>query len=214
MATLTYNPTDPTQPEFSEQEQADIALGEQMEQEQAQLLAGKYRDAEELEQAYIQLQQKLGEPEQEEAEYEEEGEEEYEEEEGEEEEVEEIEQYQLTDDDVEAIHAMVGGEEEYNQMISWAGENLSSTEVEIYDYVMDLGDPYAIFFAVRSLQNSYSNAVGYEGEMLTGSAPSNPVDAFRSQAEVVAAMNDPRYDNDPAYRQDVYDKLERSPIEF
>ena len=211
MATLTYNPTDPTQPEFSEQEQADIALGEQMEQEQAQLLAGKYRDAEELEQAYISLQQKLGEPEQEEEVEEEEVEEV--EEEGEEE-VEEVEQYQLTDEDVEAIHAMVGGEETYNTMIEWAGENLSSTEVEIYDYVMDLGDPYAIFFAVRSLQNSYNNAVGYEGEMLTGSAPSNPVDAYRSQAEVVAAMNDPRYESDPAYRQDVFDKLERSPIEF
>ena len=213
MATLTYNPTDPTQPEFSEQEQADIALGEQMQQEEAQLLAGKYRDAEELEQAYISLQQKLGESNQ--GEEEEEVEEEVEEqEEGEEEEVEEIEGYEMTDDDVEAIHAMVGGEDTYNQMIEWAGENLSPTEVEIYDYVMDLGDPYAIFFAVRALQNSYNNAVGYEGEMLTGSAPSNPVDVFRSQAEVIAAMNDPRYESDPAYRQDVFNKLEVSDIEF
>ena len=33
---------------------------------------------------------------------------------------------------------------------------------------------------------------------------------FRSQAEVVAAMQDPRYDRDPAYRQDVFNKLGRS----
>ena len=39
-------------------------------------------------------------------------------------------------------------------------------------------------------------------------------DAFRSQAEVVAAMSDPRYERDEAYRQDVYDKLERSNIAF
>ena len=213
MATLTYNPTDPTQPEFSEQEQADIALGEQMQQEEAQLLAGKYRDAEELEQAYISLQQKLGESDQGE-EVEEEEEQEVDQEEGEEEEVEAVEGYEMTDEDVEAIHAMVGGEDTYNQMIEWAGENLTPTEVEIYDYVMDLGDPYAIFFAVRALQNSYNNAVGYEGEMLTGSAPSNPVDVFRSQAEVIAAMNDPRYESDPAYRQDVFNKLEVSDIEF
>ena len=50
--------------------------------------------------------------------------------------------------------------------------------------------------------------------MVTGKAPSNSQDVFRSQAEVVRAMNDPKYENDPAYRKDIYDKLERSDIEF
>ena len=54
---------------------------------------------------------------------------------------------------------------------------------------------------------------GYEGRMLTGKA-ARAVDGFRSQAEVVRAMSDPRYDSDPAYRQDVYDKLERSNVQF
>ena len=49
--------------------------------------------------------------------------------------------------------------------------------------------------------------------MLSGKAAQSR-DAFRSQAEVVAAMNDPRYDQDPAYRQDIYDKLERSNVQF
>jgi len=49
--------------------------------------------------------------------------------------------------------------------------------------------------------------------MLTGKA-ARAEDAFRSQAEVVAAMSDPRYDRDPAYRQDLYDKLERSNVAF
>ena len=43
---------------------------------------------------------------------------------------------------------------------------------------------------------------------------STAVDGFRSQQEVVRAMADARYDNDPAYRKDVYDKLERSNIQF
>ena len=43
---------------------------------------------------------------------------------------------------------------------------------------------------------------------------STAVDGFRSQQEVVRAMADERYDNDPAYRKDVYDKLERSNIQF
>ena len=50
--------------------------------------------------------------------------------------------------------------------------------------------------------------------MLTGKAAKSSGDIFRSQAEVVQAMNDPKYDRDPAYRQDVYDKLERSNLQF
>ena len=54
------------------------------------------------------------------------------------------------------------------------------------------------------------NATGYEGRMLSGKSPSTSGEVFRSQPELVAAMNDPRYDSDPAYRQDVIAKLERS----
>ena len=61
MATLTYDPTPADQPEFNEQEQEALAIGEQAQAEQEQLLAGKYKDAEALEQAYIELQKKLGE---------------------------------------------------------------------------------------------------------------------------------------------------------
>ena len=47
--------------------------------------------------------------------------------------------------------------------------------------------------------------------MVTGKqAPPRQSDTFRSQAELVQAMSDRRYENDPAYRQDVIEKLERS----
>ena len=59
MATLTYDPTPADQPEFSEEEMDSLQRGEEMEQEEQQLLAGKYQNAEELEKAYIELQQKL-----------------------------------------------------------------------------------------------------------------------------------------------------------
>ena len=49
--------------------------------------------------------------------------------------------------------------------------------------------------------------------MLQGKA-ARASNGFRSQAEVVQAMSDPRYDTDPAYRQDVYDKLEISNVQF
>ena len=64
------------------------------------------------------------------------------------------------------------------------------------------------------IKAAYINANGYEGETITGKPPSNVQDVFRSQAEVVQAMSDPRYDRDPAYRSDVFQKLERSNVDY
>ena len=213
MATLTYDPTPADQPEFTEEELNSIEVGEQLAQQQEQLLAGKYENAQELEKAYLELQSKLGQDQEGE---EDESEEEAESEEvEEEEEVEEVdEEYEMTDQDVEALQNVVGGSEQYNQIIDWAQDNLSEQEISMYDHVMESNDPIAMFFAIRALGNSYENAVGVDGELLTGTESSTPQNVFRSQAEVVQAMSDPRYDNDPAYRQDVFEKLERSPVQF
>jgi hypothetical protein len=67
---------------------------------------------------------------------------------------------------------------------------------------------------VAGLQAEYERQNGYEGEMLTGKAAQPQSDVFRSQAEVVQAMSDPRYDSDPAYRNDVFQKLGRSNIQY
>ena len=61
MATLTYDPTPADQPEFNEAEQEALAIGEAAAKEQEAAYAGKFKDAEELEKAYIELQKKLGE---------------------------------------------------------------------------------------------------------------------------------------------------------
>ena len=117
-----------------------------------------------------------------------------------------------TEEDVTQIQDSIGGIEEYQNMIQWASENLSEQEINLYDAAMDRGDPLTMFFAAQALNSRYKDAVGYDGEMLTGSAPRNTSNAFRSQAELIAAMSDPRYDKDPAYRQDIADKLAVSNI--
>ena len=43
------------------EEQDSLAVGEKLVEQQDQLLAGKYKDAQELEKAYMELQSKLGE---------------------------------------------------------------------------------------------------------------------------------------------------------
>ena len=130
--TLTYDPTPADTPELNADEQKSLEVAEKLGEEEAKQYAGKFQNAEDLENAYLELQKKLGDK----------------------------------DDDTEPT---------------------TKAEDEA--------------------------ANGYEGRMLTGKAPRTS-EAFLSQAEVVQAMTDPRYERDPAYRQDVYDKLERSNVQF
>jgi hypothetical protein len=95
-------------------------------------------------------------------------------------------------------------------MVGWASNNLDQASIQAFDNVVNTGSSDAIKFAVNGLKAQYDAANGYEGTMLTGKAPSSSKDAFKSQAELVQAMSDRRYDNDPAYRQDVMEKLNRS----
>ena len=111
---------------------------------------------------------------------------------------------------VNEVKNAAGGETAYNNMVQWAGENLDQTSIEAFDNIINSGSVEAIKLAVSGLKAQYENSNGYEGTMLTGKAPTNTKDVYRSQAELVAAMSDRRYDNDPAYRQDVIAKLERS----
>jgi hypothetical protein len=213
MATLTYDPTPADQPEFNEAEQEALQIGEQAAAEQQQLLAGKFKDAESLEKAYIELQSKLGEP-RDEVQATPEGEEETAPEEDVETAEPEDNTPDLTAEDVQVLQNIVGGEEGYKSMMQWANNNLGKQEIAMYNSVMEKADPASCFFAVQALANLYNNEVGSEGQMLTGGPSAETADVFRSQAEVVQAMSDPRYDKDPAFRQDVFDKLNRSDINY
>ena len=213
--TLSYQESSPevNQEGLNADEQESLAVAEQMQGDQQELYAGKFKDTQSLEQAYLELQKKLGEPKEdvrdEEGEQETEAPEEVEET-SEEEEAEEG----LTEAQAQELFKMVGGEKAYQSMITWAGQNLSKEEISMYDSVMGKGDPNAIFFAVQALANKYGDATGSEGQLLSGKGAAQKDSSFRSQQELVQAMSDPRYDNDPAYRQDVMRKLENSDLNF
>lgn len=121
---------------------------------------------------------------------------------------------ELSSKDIEQLKGVVGGPANYDNMMNWANTNLRKQEVEMYDKVMELGNPLAAYFAVQALAYRYQDASGKDGKMITGKAPSQTGDVFKSQAQVVQAMSDPRYDKDPAYRQEIQQKLERSNIDF
>ena len=237
-----------SQGELNADEQESLQIGEEMQQEQETMLAGKYKNAEELEAAYIELQKKLGsaksEPEPEpEPEPEEETPDstlfdrlwEESQEEISDETMAELSnskpedlakmyleyrnnnrstKHEISKQDASDLMESVGGEKSYKEMLNWANDNLNENEVGMYDSVMDSGDRNAAYFAVQALAYRYKDTQGVEGTLLQGKAPSNTTRGFKSQAEVVTAMQDPRYDRDPAYRQEVMAKLESSNVNF
>ena len=297
-STIRTAPETETQPQaLTADEQDSLAVGEALVTEQESLLAGKYKNAEELEKAYVELQKKLGDNS--DAGVQEGNEEAAEEEVAAEETTEETEaskdynedgsvnysqvsdtygseisgvmekagldpwaiskefhenqgEYtpemvkQLTDagfsesavksyfagraaqegytssesvqdiseTQIGEIQTAVGGQDTYSNMISWASQNLTESAQQAFDATMSTGSLDQIRLAVAGLQAQYENATGYDGEMLTGKAVKSSGDVFRSQAELVQAMSDQRYDNDPAYRQDVIAKLDRSNLDF
>ena len=120
----------------------------------------------------------------------------------------------LSQQDVKELKGLVGGDQNYANMLQWAQSNLTEQEIGMYDAVMQNGDINSAFFAVNSLAQRYNDRVGYDGKMLTGKPASDRGDTYRSQAEMVAAMSDPKYDRDPAYRRDVMEKVARSDMKF
>ena len=214
--TLTSTDAPADQPELNADEQESLAIAEANESEQQQLLAGKFDSPQSLEQAYLELQKKLGESREEESE-DDDDQEEYddsEEDDDSDEDDSDEPDGQLNEEQAEQLYEMVGGEQAYQSMLEWASQSLSKEEIEMYDSVMGDGNANSIFFAVQALANKYFDNVGSEGELLTGRGAAESNAVFRSQSELVQAMNDPRYDNDPAYRSDVMTKLENSDLGF
>ena len=120
----------------------------------------------------------------------------------------------MSDADVNQVQNSIGGEKQYNAVVSWAAENLPKNKLDAFDNLVGTGNTEAIELAIAGLKAQYDNANGYEGRTLQGKPAKSSGDVFRSQAELVAAVSDPRYDNDPAYRQDVIAKLDRSDVNF
>ena len=262
--TLSYDNT-PDAEVLTAEEQNSLEVGEKLVAEQEGLLAGKYKSAEDLESAYLSLQKKLGQTEEEEVDYEK-SDEGYAEEEESNEEVsddapavslineaseeyyandgtlsqETIERFsemsstdlvnayleiqannpqatqsvEMSDAQINSVQNAAGGEANYNRIVEWAASNLPDAQIEAFDSVVDTGNPAAIGIAFQGLQRQYDEANGYEGRMLQGKAASSAGETFRSQAELVSAMGDPRYDTDEAYREDVLRKLDNSDLQF
>lgn len=112
-----------------------------------------------------------------------------------------------------SVYNIVGGEQAYSDMVSWAGENLSESEVAAYDRAVSSGDIEMVKLAVSGLQTKYQANEGTDPSLIEGQSSNSSGGVYSSWSEVTSAMRDPRYKSDPAYRQSVTNKLARSNVQ-
>jgi len=113
--------------------------------------------------------------------------------------------------DADAVMNVVGGKEGYDELTDWAKQSLDTQELELYNSMVSGGTDNAKM-AVEWLASKREAIEGSEPSLLQGRASAASKDEFRSTAQVVAAMKDPRYGKDSAYTKDVEEKLGRSSV--
>jgi len=111
-----------------------------------------------------------------------------------------------------SIKQIAGGEQGYEQLKSWANENLPTADLDAFDSIVQTAPPAAIRLAVQGLYSQYRNAMGIEPDLVSGRTSSNGLAPFRSATEVSNAMNDPRYATDITYRETVQERLRESDV--
>ena len=113
--------------------------------------------------------------------------------------------------DSDAVMQVAGGAEGYQELTDWARDNMEARELELYNQMVGTGTDNAKM-AVEWLMSKREVAGGIEPNLLSGRATGAPKQEYRSTAEVVRDMQDPRYKTDSAFRQDVENKLARSSV--
>jgi len=203
-----YMPDDAAVEEQAKIDQAradlyDEAAGNEPSEPDESLILGKYKSQADLVDAYKNLQRenerlRTGEPEQ----AEDQPEAEYEAEEPD---------NQLTSEDAARIRSsifnQVGGEQSYQALMGWASQNLDQSRAEAFNESLQSGNEGAILAQLKGIQYDHMMATGYEPKLTGGRAPTEDIRGFASEAQVIAAMQDPRYGNDPAYIKEVEQRI-------
>ncbi len=114
---------------------------------------------------------------------------------------------------VSQIKTEFGGAEQYDAMTTWAAENMEPDEIAAFNRIVQgSNDGAQIRLAIAGLYAQYTASEGREPQLLGGKPSSSSGSKFESTAQVIEAMNDPRYQTDPAYRKAVEKQLARSAV--
>lgn len=108
------------------------------------------------------------------------------------------------------LKGVAGGADSYEKMTTWAKATMTAAEIDAYNSSVSSSNHEAAKLAISGLKARYEAANGREPSFVKGTPAATSTDAFASRHEITAAMKDPRYAKDSAYRQQVINKLSRS----
>lgn len=106
------------------------------------------------------------------------------------------------------VHKIVGGADNYQQVVTWAKDNLTPAEIVAFNKIANGPDITATKIAVQGLKSRYDASFGNEPNLIADNlGAAGSVTGYRSKSEMTKDMADPRYAKDPAFRQDVMNRL-------
>ena len=117
----------------------------------------------------------------------------------------------IADQQIDSIYNMVGGEEAYNGMLEWAGNNLQPWEMDAFNNQIENLDANSMF-AVQGLMARMQNEEGSPPRLFQGEPSQYSAPKYDSLAQLTSAMSDPRYTSDPAFRREVTERLKHSEL--
>ena len=104
-----------------------------------------------------------------------------------------------------AVYESVGGEKEYQKIITWASNNLQKKSIDSFNRAIDNNNIDAIVLMLEGMKAKMVAKMGTAKKSIHGSAKphqSQP-QGFTSKADIIKAMSDPRYGRDAKYTQEV-----------
>lgn len=109
---------------------------------------------------------------------------------------------------VQEIYNTIGGEKEYNEMIDWAKENLTETEIKAFDQAIGVSDEVAQF-TIQTLHSRYKGSVG--GKLIDGTGKgSSDFVGYETKSDMIKDMSSSMYEKDATFRARVQKKIQNT----
>lgn len=112
-----------------------------------------------------------------------------------------------------AAYGPFEGKEGYDEAANWAAQNLSEDEIKALDVQLTSNNPAIVKQGAQALAKRFAEEGDREPTTLRGGGNGGETGTvYRSRAEMIRDMRDPRYRKDAAFRKAVEDKLRRSKL--
>ena len=116
----------------------------------------------------------------------------------------------VAQNDTNEIQSVVGGAENYKNLMEWSQENLSEAEQDSYNNTVKTGDIPSVKMALQGLYSRFATENGIDPGLVQGTSRGRAA-GYESKSQMIADMSKPEYQTDPAFRDTVEKRLANTP---